>query len=328
MSSMTRKISDIGTEEIKSFAREVLSLEANAILKMSTDLSDDFCRAITVLEQTKGRIIVSGIGKSGHIGRKFAATLASTGSPAHYVHPAEASHGDLGMVAASDTVVLISNSGETKELADMMTHAKRFGIALIGITRNPNSTLGQQSDIVLQLPDADEACSIGMAPTTSTTSTLALTDALAITLMKIRGFSEDNFRTLHPGGRLGAALVKASQIMHKGELLPVLDASASMEMVLLEMTSKGFGVTAVAKDGKLLGIITDGDLRRNMAELMNKTAGEVATPDPHTIAPDSLAGEALGLMNQYRITSFFVVDDDKNIMGLLTVHDCLRIGLG
>jgi arabinose-5-phosphate isomerase len=319
---------DMTFDDIKSMAREVLTLEAQAILKMSEDLSDDFCKAVLILKNTQGRIIVSGIGKSGHIGRKFAATLASTGSPAHYVHPAEASHGDLGMIAAADSIVLISNSGETKELADMMTHAKRFGIKLIGITRNPLSTLGQQSDIVLPLPDAAEACSIGMAPTTSTTCTLALTDALAITLMKMRGFSEDNFRTLHPGGRLGAALVKASQIMHTGDLLPVLDASASMEEVLLEMTSKGFGVSAVAKDGKLLGIITDGDLRRNMATLMDKTAGDVATPDPHTIAPDSLAGEALGLMNEYRITSFFVVDADKKIMGLLTVHDCLRIGLG
>lgn len=314
--------------DIKQIARDVLTLEADAIRQMSEDLSDSFSQAVSLLLNVQGRIIVSGMGKSGHIGRKFAATLASTGAPAYYVHPSEASHGDLGMIANIDCVVLISNSGETKELADIMLHAKRFGIKVIGITRNHHSTLGQQSDIVLRLPDAAEACSIGMAPTTSTTCTLALTDALAITLMKIRGFDADNFRVLHPGGRLGAALVTASQIMHKGDLLPLLSPDAPMEAVLLEMTSKGFGVAAVADEGKLLGIITDGDLRRNMSALMTKTAGEVATPNPHTISPDSLASEALGLMNSYRITAFFVVDADDTIQGLLTVHDCLRIGLG
>ncbi|RKQ69196.1 arabinose-5-phosphate isomerase [Litorimonas taeanensis] len=314
--------------DIKQIARDVLTLEADAIRQMSEDLSDSFSQAVSLLLNVQGRIIVSGMGKSGHIGRKFAATLASTGAPAYYVHPSEASHGDLGMIAKIDCVVLISNSGETKELADIMLHAKRFGIKVIGITRNHHSTLGQQSDIVLRLPDAAEACSIGMAPTTSTTCTLALTDALAITLMKIRGFDADNFRVLHPGGRLGAALVTASQIMHKGDLLPLLSPDAPMEAVLLEMTSKGFGVAAVADEGKLLGIITDGDLRRNMSALMTKTAGEVATPNPHTISPDSLASEALGLMNSYRITAFFVVDTDDTIQGLLTVHDCLRIGLG
>lgn len=320
---------DFSEADILLAAQDVLDLEAQAISNMSENLSESFYKAVIELLKVKQRVIISGIGKSGHIGRKFASTLASTGTPAQFVHPAEASHGDLGMITNADVVVLISNSGETKELSDVIAHTKRFGIPLIAITKNLESTLGTQSDIVLLLPNAPEACSVGMAPTTSTTCTLALSDALAVTVMRMRGFKKENFLTFHPGGKLGAELILTDAIMHRGKKIPVLKKSASMADVLIEMTSKGFGVTAVVdEEESLVGIITDGDLRRNMDDLMNRTAGDIATYTPVTIFSGSLASEALYLMNKHKVTSLFVIDRDNNIHGLVHVHDCLRIGLG
>ncbi|QYX56934.1 KpsF/GutQ family sugar-phosphate isomerase [Roseovarius sp. SCSIO 43702] len=308
-------------------AREVLGIEADALLAMRDNLPRAFDAAIQVLLGVKGRVIVSGMGKSGHIAHKIAATMASTGTPAQSVHPGEASHGDLGMVTAEDAVILISNSGETRELADLIAHTRRFSIPLIAITKKPESTLGQQADHVLELPDAPEACGIGMAPTTSTTCTLALGDALAVALMKLRGFQRENFLDFHPGGTLGAKLLKVGSVMHTGNALPVVHENTDMGQTLIEMTAKGFGVAAVVEDGMLTGVITDGDLRRNLEGLMDRTAGEVATRHPRTIGPDALMYEALGAMNANKISALFVVSDDGRLHGLIHIHDALRLGV-
>jgi arabinose-5-phosphate isomerase len=272
-------------------------------------------------------VIVSGMGKSGHIARKIAATMASTGTPAQFVHPGEASHGDLGMITRHDVCIMLSNSGETAELADEIGHAKRFEIPLIAITKNANSTLGKAADVTLVLPDQPEACSMGMAPTTSTTMQLALGDALAVALMKLRGFDRDSFLVNHPGGKLGAQLLKVESIMHAGAALPVVGIDTAMSEALLEMTAKGFGVAAVVTDGQLVGIITDGDLRRNMDNLMDQTAGTVATMGPLTVTPDMLASEALGIMNRKTVSALMVVNRAGALQGLLHIHDILRAGV-
>ena len=271
------------------------------------------------------------MGKSGHIARKIAATLASTGTPAHFVHPAEASHGDLGMMAQGDVALVLSNSGETPELADMVAYTRRFGIPLIGVASRPQSTLLKQSDVALVLPAAPEACGSGIVPTTSTTMTLALGDALAVALMEHRDFTPENFRDFHPGGKLGARLSKVRDLMHGGEALPTVPLNAPMSDTLIEISQKGFGVAGVTDtDGRLAGIITDGDLRRHMDGLLSLTASDVMTADPTTIAPGALAEEAVAIMNQRKITCLFVVDPDAEhpAEGLLHIHDCLRVGLG
>ncbi|VAV96603.1 D-arabinose 5-phosphate isomerase [hydrothermal vent metagenome] len=308
-------------------ARNVLKIEADALLMMRNNLPDGFDAAVTALLQVKGRVVVSGMGKSGHIAAKIAATMASTGTPAQTVHPGEASHGDLGMITAADAVLLISNSGETRELADIIAHSRRFAIPLIAITKKPESTLGQQADHLLQLPDAPEACSIGMAPTTSTTCTLAMGDALAVAMMRLRGFERANFQALHPGGTLGAQLLKVSAVMHKGEALPIVHETTAMGETLLEMTAKGFGVAAVVENARLTGVITDGDLRRNLENLMQHSAGDVATREPLTIGPDALLSEALGIMNTHKISALFVTGDDGILQGLVHIHDALRAGV-
>jgi arabinose-5-phosphate isomerase len=272
-------------------------------------------------------VIVSGMGKSGHVAAKIAATMASTGTPAQYVHPGEASHGDLGMITRQDAVILISNSGETRELADIIGHTRRFGIPLIAITKKAGSTLGDQADHVLPLPDAPEACSIGMAPTTSTTCTMALGDALAVALMRLRGFDRESFLAFHPGGTLGAQLLRVSAVMHKGDELPIVQADTPMGETLLEMSRKGFGVAALCDGKKVLGIITDGDLRRNMDGLMSRKAGDVATPNPRVIAPDTLLIEALGMMNAQKFTVLLVTDETGELQGLVHIHDALRAGV-
>jgi len=279
------------------------------------------------LLQVTGRVIVSGMGKSGHIAAKIAATMASTGTPAQYVHPGEASHGDLGMITKADAVILISNSGETRELADIIAHSRRFAIPLVAITKRASSTLGQQADFLLQLPDAPEACAIGMAPTTSTTCTLALGDALAVAMMRLRGFERENFLAFHPGGTLGAQLLRVSSVMHAGEALPIVTESTPMGETLLEMTAKGLGVAALVEGGRLIGVITDGDLRRNLADLMARTAGEVATRNPLSIAPEALLSEALGVMNAHKISALFAVDEGGMLRGLVHIHDALRAGV-
>ncbi|SEM23208.1 arabinose-5-phosphate isomerase [Roseovarius azorensis] len=315
------------TQTSTQIAREVIRIEAEALVAMQAALPADFDAVVARLLQVRGRVIVSGMGKSGHIAAKIAATMASTGSPAQYVHPGEASHGDLGMITDQDAVILISNSGETRELADIIAHTRRFAIPLIAITKKADSTLAQQADHLLQLPDAPEACAIGMAPTTSTTCTMALGDALAVAMMRLRGFERENFLAFHPGGTLGAQLLRVSSVMHTGAALPVVREATPMGETLIEMTAKGFGVAAVAEGGRLLGVITDGDLRRNLSDLMARSAGEVATRNPRSIAPEALLSEALGVMNTYKISALFAVDEDGMLRGLVHIHDALRAGV-
>lgn len=311
---------------IHQTAARVLRIEGQAVTHMADALPADFSRAVAAILAVKGRVILSGMGKSGHIARKISATLASTGTPSYFVHPAEASHGDLGMITPEDLCILISNSGETSELGDIVAHTARFSIPMIGISKNPDSTLMAAADMRLTLPDEPEACIIGMAPTTSTTLTLALGDALAVAVMEQRGFLAENFRTFHPGGKLGAQLAKAAQLMHSGAALPLVPEDLAMPEVLLVMTEKGFGIAGVTAGGRLTGVITDGDLRRNMDGLMDKTAGQVATRSPRAITPDTLAAEAVALMSG-RITALFVLDENDAPVGLLHLHDCLRAGV-
>lgn len=313
--------------DLLATGRRVIRREAGALDTLADVLDDSFAKAVGLLMAAKGRVIVSGMGKSGHIARKIAATFASTGTPAHFVHPAEASHGDLGMVAAGDVLIVLSNSGETPELADILAHAKRFGIPMIGITSRDGSTLMRQATVGLLLPEVPEACEKGIVPTTSTTMTLALGDALAIALMEHRAFTPEHFRMFHPGGKLGARLLKVSDLMHADP--PLVAADLPMGETLLEITKRGYGVVGVTDaQGDLAGIITDGDLRRHLDGLMLHVAGEVMTPNPRTIGPEALAGEALALMNDRKITCLLVTAaDSRNPIGILHVHDCLRAGV-
>ena len=308
-------------------AKRVLMIESQAIQKMSENLPSDFVAVINKMFQTSGRIIVSGIGKSGHIGNKIASTLASTGTPAYFVHAAEASHGDLGMIAEDDFCLLISNSGETPELRDIVAHTRRFSIPMAGISSAPDSTLMKAADYKLVLPKSPEACSIGMAPTTSTTLTLALGDAMAVALMEQRNFKAENFEIFHPGGKLGAQLTTVKQLMHIGDQLPLVDGNLPMPETLLEMTSKGFGVAAVIENSVLTGIISDGDLRRHMAVLMEKKAKDIASPNPITVVKDQFAMEALHIMNTNKINALIVCDEHNFPVGILHIHDLLRAGV-
>ena len=307
--------------------RRVIRREAEALDRLAGTLDDSFGRAVALLMQAEGRVIVSGMGKSGHIARKIAATFASTGTPAHFVHPAEASHGDLGMVAKGDVLLVLSNSGETPELADILAHAKRFAIPLIAISSRAGSTVMRQATVALLLPEVPEACEKGIVPTTSTTMTLALGDALAIALMEHRAFTPEHFRLFHPGGKLGARLLKVGDLMHADP--PLVPETMAMGEVLVEITRRGFGVVGVTDaSGNLTGIITDGDLRRHLDGLMQLKAGGVMTRNPRTIAPDALAGEALALMNDRKITCLLVTGPDgRKAIGILHVHDCLRAGV-
>ncbi len=319
------------TDAFLAVARRVIQTEAEALGLLAQSLDASFARAVELMLLAKGRIIISGMGKSGHIGRKIAATLASTGTPAQFVHPAEASHGDLGMISESDVVLMLSNSGETPELADIIAYTRRFGIPLIGVASRPESTLLKASDVALVLPRAPEACGTGIVPTTSTTMTLALGDALAVALMEHRRFTPEDFREFHPGGKLGAQLSRVSDLMHTGDALPLVAEGTPMGDALLTISQKGFGVVGVTDDaGRLAGIVTDGDLRRHMDGLLSHKAAEVMTKSPRTIAPDALAQEAVALMNAKKITCLFVVDPNGNgaAEGLIHIHDCLRVGLG
>lgn len=319
------------TRSFQDIAREVIRIEAQALNQLEAGLNGDFDRAVELLLAAKGRVIVSGMGKSGHIARKIAATFASTGTPAHFVHPAEASHGDLGMMAQGDVALVLSNSGETPELADLVAYSRRFAIPLIGVAARASSTLLTQADVALVLPQAPEACGTGIVPTSSTTMTLALGDALAVALMEHRAFTPEHFRNFHPGGKLGARLSKVRDLMHTGASVPMVAGETPMSDVLIEITRKSFGVVGVAApDGTLAGIITDGDLRRKMDGLLDHDAAEVMTADPTTIAPDALAEEAVAIMNGHKITCLFVVDPSgpRKAQGLLHIHDCLRVGLG
>ncbi len=314
-------------------ARRTIDKEIDALRIMESELDGNLTKALDMMQSVKGRVIVTGMGKSGHIGQKIAATLASTGTPSFFVHPAEASHGDLGMLTNEDMVLAISNGGESKELSDILIYCKRYSIPLISMTKNPDSTLGKAGDIVLRLPDAGEACPLGLAPTSSTTATLVLGDILAIALMERKGFSKSNYKQRHPGGKLGAILQKVSDLMHAGDEMPILNEHAALRQIILTMSSKMLGcVGIIDENGDLSGMITDGDLRRAMAssldnDLFDKTAEDIMTRNPKTTSPDVLVAEAVNVMNTTGkgITQLFVVDNKKPI-GVIHMHDCLRAG--
>ncbi|HVI52755.1 MAG TPA: KpsF/GutQ family sugar-phosphate isomerase [Candidatus Sulfotelmatobacter sp.] len=311
-------------------ARQLLTAEAEALRALSDKLDGDFVNALDLLTVSGGgRVIVSGMGKSGHVARKIAATMASTGTPASYVHPGEASHGDLGMITRHDAILALSNSGETPELSDVVAYSRRFDIPLVAITSRAESTLAQAADQALILPDVGEACPMGLAPTTSTTLMLALGDALAVGLLERNNFSASDFKLFHPGGKLGQRLAKVADLMHPVELLPLVPRTMPMGETLLVMTNKSFGcVGVVEEDGRLAGIITDGDLRRHLnPSLFSRSAQDLMTANPKTTRPNALAAEAVHVMNARSITSLFVVDDAGKPVGLLHVHDCLRAGV-
>jgi arabinose-5-phosphate isomerase len=309
-------------------ATRVLQAEAEALIDLARSLDGAFTRTVDLLSKVTGRVTVTGMGKSGHIARKIAATMASTGTPAQWVHPGEASHGDLGMIARDDAVIALSNSGDTAELSDIVAYTRRFKIPLIGITRRAKSSLAEQADIALVLPPGPEACPLNLAPTTSTTMMLGLGDALAVALLERRGFSAADFQVFHPGGQLGQRLLRVMDVMHRPPELPLVPADATMGDAILQITAKSFGcVGIVGADGNLAGIITDGDLRRHMGpDLMGQPVCAIMTQNPKTIRPNALAAEALGLMNDRAITSLFVTDGKRPI-GIVHIHDCLRAGI-
>jgi len=319
--------SETGSRDFVS-ARRVLRLEAEGIAALADSLGDSYIAALDLLHDVKGRVIVTGMGKNGHIARKIASTMASTGTPTQYVHPGEASHGDLGMITPADVVLALSNSGETSELRDLLEYTRRYVIPLIAITGRAGSTLDEMADVTLLLPATPEACPMGLAPTTSTTATLALGDALAVSLLERRGFSPQDFQVFHPGGKLGQALLRVSDLMHKGDALPLCAEDAPMKEAILIISAKSFGCVGVLDaGGRISGVVTDGDLRRHMdSDLLDQRAGDVMTANPKTIRPNALAAEAVALMNNHSITGLFVVDEGKPA-GILHIHDCLRAGI-
>ena len=310
-------------------ARRVIRAEICGLERLANTLDAAFRTAVDTCAGVRGRIIVTGVGKSGHIARKIAATLASTGTRAQFVHPVEASHGDLGMIGSEDAILALSNSGETTELADIIAYSRRFKIPLLAITAGLRSTLSGAADIVLLLPPADEACPMGLAPTTSTTMMMTLGDALAIALLERKGFSSADFRVFHPGGRLGRRLLRVRDIMHRGDAIPLAPPAARMSDAILVMTAKSFGCVGVGNaDGCLVGVITDGDLRRHMGDsLLGQPVESVMNSSPKTISPAALAADAIGIMNRFAITSLFVVDEGEHPIGFLHMHDCLRAGV-
>ncbi|HZT51519.1 MAG TPA: KpsF/GutQ family sugar-phosphate isomerase [Stellaceae bacterium] len=311
-------------------ARRVLRTEIAGLEALAKELDASFTAALDLLDGATGRVIVTGMGKSGHVARKIAATFASTGTPAQFVHPAEAGHGDLGMIATKDAVLALSNSGETAELAAILGYSRRFHIPVVAMTRGGGSALAEAADVMLRLPAKEEACPMGLAPTTSTTMMLALGDALALALLERRGFSENAFQILHPGGQLGRQLLRVSDIMHAQEdRIPLVRRGTTMAEAILVMTAKSFGcVGIVDPEGRLEGIITDGDLRRHMGDGLLRSAVEaVMSGNPKSIRPQALAAEALGQMNKLAITSLFVLDDERRPLGILHIHDCLRAGI-
>lgn len=308
-------------------AKKVLQTEADALEILKNALPNDFSDLVKLILSLNGRVIVSGVGKSGHIGNKIAATLASTGTPAFFIHATEASHGDLGMITENDLCLLISNSGETSEIFDILTHARRFNIPVATISSNSESTLVKSADFKLCLPVVDEACPIGMAPTTSTTMMLALGDALAVALMEAKKFNTENFKVFHPGGKLGAKMMTVSQVMHKSDTLPLVKTETSMKETLLTMSSKGFGIAAVVNEvGFLVGVITDGDLRRNINDLMSKNAGNIASLSPITLLGETFVVDALNLMQDRKITAVIITSAENKPIGILHIQDLLKVG--
>lgn len=310
-------------------ALKTIDSEIKAIQELKNSLdAESLTRALDFMQHSGGRVIITGMGKSGHIGKKIAASLASTGTPSFFVHPAEASHGDLGMITENDVVIAISNSGESRELIDILNYCKRFGIKLIAITKNRESSLGKAGDVVLILPNNGEACPLGLAPTSSTTATLVLGDILTVGMIERNGFSKEDFNDRHPGGKLGAILKRVSDLMHTGQEMPILDENANMQAVLLEMTSKRLGcVGFVNRNGDLTGILTDGDLRRCLsAQILSEKAVDLMTRNPKTISPNAMTAEALKIMHDKKITNLFVLENNKPV-GVIHIHDLLNNGV-
>ncbi len=317
-------------EKDRESAKRTIASEIEAIKELEKSLAaENLTKALDYMQNSNGRIIITGMGKSGHIGKKIAASLASTGTPSFFVHPAEASHGDLGMITEDDVVIAISNSGESRELLDILNYCKRFGIKLISITKNPQSSLGKAGDVILELPNNGEACPLGLAPTNSTTATLVLGDILTIGMLERKGFSKEDFNDRHPGGKLGAILKRVSDLMHIGEEMPILEENANMQAVLLEMTSKRLGcVGFINQNGELVGMLTDGDLRRCLTPtILEKKAYEVMTKNPKTISPDAMTAEALKIMHDKKITNLFVVENNNIPVGVIHIHDLLNNGV-
>jgi len=312
-------------------ARRVLLIEAEAIRCMADRIGEEFIRALELIENCPGRVVLTGMGKSGLVGRKIASTFASTGAPAFFLHPAEAVHGDIGMLSRDDVVIILSKSGETKEVIELLPTFKRMGLKMIALTGAPDSTLGKAADVALDTSVKEEACPLNLAPTASSTAALAMGDALAITLFKRRGFTEEDFASLHPGGALGRRLLRVKDLMHTGEEMPIVAEKEKFEKILLEMSAKRMGHTGVVdKKGKLVGVITDGDLRRALAgggSLSDKTAKELMTPNPKQVAGDALAARALKIMESHSITALFIMDDSKIPEGIIHLHDILKAGV-
>ena len=318
---------DADHTDLKS-AKRVLGLEADGLRALAESLDVNFIEALDILGNLTGHVVVTGMGKSGHVARKIAATLASTGTPALFVHPAEASHGDLGMIKGGDAIIALSNSGETAEMADLVAYAKRFEIPLIAITGDAGSALCDAANVTLNLPPSAEACPMGLTPTTSSTVMLALGDAIAVALLERDGFPPDKFHIFHPGGRLGRKLLKVSDVMHVGDALPLVKGDMPMSDALVVMTEKSKGCAGIVDDdGLLQGVITDGDLRRHMSpDLLTRKSADIMTRGAKTIRPDALASEAVRLMNSRAITNLFVVVDSRPV-GIIHIHDCLRAGV-
>lgn len=321
-------LSEKNLADRKSAIRTIdTEIEAISRLKDSVALAN-LTTALDLMQNSTGRIIVTGMGKSGHIGKKIAASLASTGTPSFFVHPAEASHGDLGMITEEDVVIAISNSGESRELADILNYCKRFGIKIIAITKNAESSLGKAGDVVLELPKYDEACPLGLAPTSSTTATLVLGDILTVGMIERRGFSKEDFNLRHPGGKLGSILKRVGDLMHTGQAMPILDENSNMQAVLLEMTSKCLGcVGFINQDGIFTGMLTDGDLRRCLSpSILEEKAVNLMTKNPKTVSKDMISAEALKIMHDKKITNMFVVENQHPI-GVIHIHDLLNNGV-
>lgn len=310
-------------------AIRTIDTEIDAISKLKNSVAlENLTSALDLMQNSTGRIIITGMGKSGHIGKKIAASLASTGTPSFFVHPAEASHGDLGMITENDVVVAISNSGESKELVDIINYCKRFGIKIIAITKNPESSLGKAADIILELPKYGEACPLGLAPTSSTTATLVLGDILTVGLIERKGFSKEDFNLRHPGGKLGSILKRVGDLMHTGQDMPILDENSNMQAVLLEMTSKCLGcVGFINQSGMLTGMLTDGDLRRCLSpSILSEKAINLMTKNPKTVSKDMISAEALKIMHDKKITNMFVLENGRPI-GVIHIHDLLNNGV-
>lgn len=320
-------------DNILDIAKRVLKIESEAVSALTERLDSNFEKAVKIIYQSKGRVVVTGMGKSGLVGKKIAATLASTGTPAFFLHPAEASHGDLGMVTSDDVIIAISNSGETEELINLIPFLKRFNVSLISMTGNPDSTLSRAADVTLDVSVKEEACPMGIVPTASTTATMAMGDALAVTLLIMRGFKEEDFAFFHPGGSLGKKLfTKVGDLMHTGDALPLVRPDMPMIEAIVEISSKRLGVTIVAdRDKRILGIITDGDLRRGIERwgkaFFDMRAEEVMTRNPKTISKEELAVKALAVMERHAITSLVVPDSEERAIGIIHLHDILRHGI-